>query len=81
MNPLFIPLSLLHYEAIYLHLWEEEQANLQTAVSSGWPASVHLIGKVRLALYLHLWYFCIAFPSNETNMILASKHYLIYEYC
>ncbi|XP_052204721.1 methionine--tRNA ligase, chloroplastic/mitochondrial [Diospyros lotus] len=36
-------------------LTEEEQANLQTAVSSGWPASVHLIGKDILRFHAIYW--------------------------
>ncbi|GFY83618.1 methionyl-tRNA synthetase [Actinidia rufa] len=35
--------ALLGYISAFLQ--EEQQANLQTAVSSGWPASLHLIGK------------------------------------
>ncbi|KAA8539441.1 hypothetical protein F0562_026133 [Nyssa sinensis] len=36
-------------------LSEEEQASLQTAVSSGWPASLHLIGKDILRFHAVYW--------------------------
>uniref|UniRef100_A0A5B6ZEA5 methionine--tRNA ligase n=1 Tax=Davidia involucrata TaxID=16924 RepID=A0A5B6ZEA5_DAVIN len=36
-------------------LSEGEQANLQTAVSSGWPASLHLIGKDILRFHAVYW--------------------------
>ncbi|KAI8029930.1 hypothetical protein LOK49_LG01G00665 [Camellia lanceoleosa] len=34
---------------------EKEQANLQTALSSGWPASLHLIGKDILRFHAVYW--------------------------
>jgi len=33
-------------------LMNEEPASLQNAVASGWPASLHLIGKVRLLSWM-----------------------------
>lgn len=36
---------------------ENEQPDLQTAVSSGWPASLHLIGKVWLPFLLLMFFF------------------------
>ncbi|PSS32593.1 Methionine--tRNA ligase [Actinidia chinensis var. chinensis] len=45
--------ALLGYISAFLQ--EEQQANLQTAVSSGWPASLHLIGKDILRFHAVYW--------------------------
>ncbi|GJX35674.1 methionine--tRNA ligase, chloroplastic/mitochondrial [Tanacetum coccineum] len=47
------------YEGLYCVSYEEykdqEQPSLQTAVSSGWPASLHLIGKDILPFHALYW--------------------------